>query len=154
MERKFTEYVSERIRVKRVSGERIIVQCGIDCYKVAKIIYKDLDDGREHFTVVALDNRRAVIGWKVISTGTASSSLVHPREIFRYLIPAGAISFLLIHNHPSGDVTPSPEDIEVTKRLSHVGELVGIRLEDHCIVDDEQTVYMTFMERSIMPFYG
>ncbi len=68
--------------------------------------------------------------------GTLTASLVHPREVFGPAMREGAAAIILVHNHPSGDPTPSPEDVEITMRLSEVGRLVGIRLLDHVILGD------------------
>jgi len=76
--------------------------------------------------------------------GSLTASLVHPREVFEPLIRDTAAGVLLIHNHPSGDPTPSPEDLEITRRLRQVGELVGIRVVDHVVVADEG--YASFAE--------
>lgn len=91
---------------------------------------------REHFVAVLMDTKNKVLKTETISIGTLDSSLVHPREVFRAAIREGAACMIVAHNHPSGDPTPSPEDIQVTKRLQEVGKLVGIELLDHIIVGD------------------
>ena len=70
----------------------------------------------------------------VVSRGTADKTFIHPREIFRHAIRLGAVSVIVAHNHPSGDPTPSDEDIAETKRLRETGELVGITLDDHVVI--------------------
>ena len=91
---------------------------------------------REHFVALYLDARSRVKGACVVSIGTLSASLVHPREVFRPAIVAGAAAVIVAHNHPSGDVTPSAEDREATRRLVRAGELLGVPLLDHVIVAD------------------
>lgn len=91
---------------------------------------------REHFVVCLLDTKNRVIGSPIISIGTLSSSLVHPREVFKPAIKASAASVILAHNHPSGDVRPSREDRDVTKRLVEAGKTIGIEALDHVIVGD------------------
>ena len=91
-------------------------------------------DAREHFVVVMLDGRHRPIAYQVVSIGTATASLVHPREVFQAAVGAGAVAILVAHNHPSGDPTPSAEDREVTDRLIRAGQLIGIPLLDHVVV--------------------
>lgn len=88
----------------------------------------------EQLVVIHLNQRKAVISWSRVSSGTANASLAHPREIFRSAIAAGATGIVLAHNHPSGDPTPSPEDRKVTSEIRAAGELLGIELLDHVIV--------------------
>jgi DNA repair protein RadC len=91
------------------------------------------DDAREHFVALYLDGRHRAIADAIISIGTATASLVHPREVFQPAIALGACALLIGHNHPSGDSSPSPEDLEITRRLADAGRLVGIVLLDHII---------------------
>jgi DNA repair protein RadC len=89
---------------------------------------------RERFLVLALDGKNRLLGVETISLGTLTASLVHPREVMKSLILANAAAFALTHNHPSGDPTPSAEDIAITQRLKEVGDLFGMRLLDHVIL--------------------
>lgn len=89
---------------------------------------------REHFLVILCDARNAVIGVNTVSIGTLTASLVHPREVFKPAILAGAAAVILAHNHPSGCAKPSPEDKEATRRLKEAGKLLGIPVLDHVIV--------------------
>lgn len=91
------------------------------------------DDAREHFIALYLDGRHRAIADAIVSIGTATASLVHPREVFQPAIAVGACALLIGHNHPSGDPTPSPEDREVTRRLADAGRLLGISLLDHIV---------------------
>ena len=91
-------------------------------------------DAREHFVVVMLDGRHRPVAYQVVSVGTATASLVHPREVFQPAVGVGAVAVLVAHNHPSGDPTPSAEDREVTDRLLRAGQLIGIPLLDHVVV--------------------
>lgn len=88
---------------------------------------------REHFKVVLLNTKGQVIKCETISIGTLNSSLVHPRELFKIAIRRSAASIILVHNHPSGDVNPSKEDIQVTRRIIDAGKLLDIRVLDHII---------------------
>jgi DNA repair protein RadC len=92
------------------------------------------DAACEEFLVVLLDGRHRVLRSEAISRGTLTASLVHPREVFRPAIRAAAAAVVLVHNHPSGDPTPSREDQEITRRLARAGEILGIRVLDHVVV--------------------
>lgn len=89
---------------------------------------------KEHFVAFYLDSRRALIDREIISVGTLNFSVVHPREVFEPALRHSAAAIIVAHNHPSGDSTPSPEDIAVTKRLKDAADLLGIYLVDHIIV--------------------
>jgi DNA repair protein RadC len=89
---------------------------------------------REHFVVFDLDVRHRIIARRVVHIGTLSGVEVHPREVFRDAVVNAAAAIILAHNHPSGDPTPSRQDLEITARLRQVGELLGITVLDHVIV--------------------
>ena len=103
---------------------------------------------KERFLSVLLDAKNRVIRETVVSEGILTASLVHPREVFMPAIRESAAGLVVVHNHPSGDPEPSPEDVEVTRRLAAVGELVGIRLLDHVIIGDGR--YVSFLERGMI----
>lgn len=88
----------------------------------------------EKFMIITLDTKLKPIGLHVITSGTLDASLVHPREVFRPALLCAASSILLVHNHPSGDLDPSQQDYEVTKRLRDCGQMLGIQVLDHIIV--------------------
>ncbi len=92
---------------------------------------------REHFVVFYLDVRSQLIERKIISIGSLNASIVHPREVFEPAIRASSAQIIVCHNHPSGILTPSREDYEVTRRLFEAGEILGIELLDHIIVSRE-----------------
>lgn len=89
---------------------------------------------QEHLKMLLLDTKNQLMGERLISKGTANASLAEPRDIFSEALRAGAVSLILIHNHPSGDATPSAADLMITQRIYDAGELLGIRLLDHIIV--------------------
>src|SRR5690606_38651417 len=97
---------------------------------------------KEHFVCLFLNTKNQVLGQETLSMGSLNASIVHPREVFRSAIKRSSASIICAHNHPSGDPTPSPEDIEVTSRLSAAGQLVGIELLDHLIVADRKFISM------------
>lgn len=94
----------------------------------------------EHFIVLLLDARHRLMKVCEISVGSLQTSIVHPRETFREVIGASAASVILAHNHPSGDPTPSPEDLELTRRMVEAGQLLGIPVLDHIIIGDGRSL--------------
>lgn len=103
---------------------------------------------REKFVVFWLSSSNNVIGFEVITEGLLNSSLVHPREVFRGAVVATCANIMLAHNHPSGNLEPSNEDISITKRLSEVGNILEIKVLDHIIFTDEG--FTSFVERRII----
>jgi DNA repair protein RadC len=103
---------------------------------------------KERFLCALLDTKNRVFKENVVSEGTLTSSLVHPREVFRDAIKEAAASVLFVHNHPSGDPSPSRDDINITKRLVETGNVVGIKVLDHLIISDGK--YLSLMEKGYM----
>jgi len=91
---------------------------------------------KEHFRILSLTTRKTLISIDNISIGILDSSLAHPREIFKPAIQNSAASIILVHNHPSGDPTPSNDDIKMTERLIKAGRIMGIEIDDHVIISD------------------
>lgn len=108
------------------------------------------DAKREIFMSLMLDGKKKLIRQEHISKGTLTSSLVHPREVFRPAIRSSAAALIFAHNHPSGDPSPSKEDIDITERLRDVGELIGIRVLDHIIVGDQ--TYTSLSQQNYVDF--
>jgi DNA repair protein RadC len=104
---------------------------------------------REVFAVALLTIRHRVLGLHTVSVGCLTSSLVHPREVFKPAILAGAAALLLAHNHPSGDPEPSAEDIALTRRLVSAGQLLGIEVLDHVILG-ESGRFVSLRERGVL----
>lgn len=102
----------------------------------------------EEFHCLFLNTKNHVITKERISVGSLNAAIVHPREVFRAAIKRAAASFIAIHNHPSGDPTPSREDIELTKRLVEVGSITGIELLDSLVVCSHS--YCSLKERNLM----
>ena len=92
------------------------------------------DKKKEYFLTLLLDTRNQLIRTAEISVGSLDSSIVHPREVFKEAISSSAAAVIFVHNHPSGDTLASEDDIQLTKRLSEVGELLGIDVLDHVII--------------------
>ena len=91
---------------------------------------------REMFVALLLDGKNQVLGFNVVSIGSLTAALVHPREVFKPVILANAAAVILLHNHPSGSPEPSAEDRALTERLERAGELLGIKVLDHVIIGD------------------
>jgi DNA repair protein RadC len=91
---------------------------------------------KEHFVCLFLNTKNHVIGQETLSMGSLNASIVHPREVFRAAIKRSSASIICVHNHPSGDPTPSPEDIQLTHRLVEAGSIIGIEVLDHIIIGD------------------
>lgn len=100
----------------------------------------------EKFISVLLNTKNEIINWEVVSIGSLNASIVHPREVYNRAIKRSAASILVVHNHPSGHVKPSKEDIHVTKRLYDAGHLIGIPLVDHIIIG--KSGYYSFKEEN------
>jgi DNA repair protein RadC len=100
---------------------------------------------RETVYVVLLDARNRILGEAKVSEGSLSAAVVHPRDVFRPVIEESAAALILVHNHPSGDPTPSAEDVTITERLRAAGEVMGIKVLDHVIIGDG--CYTSLLER-------
>jgi len=105
------------------------------------------DDDKEHFWAVLLDARNHFLMHTAISVGTQSSSLVHPREVLGPAVREGASSLILVHNHPSGDPTPSREDLRLTRQLVDGARLLDLRLHDHIIVGNGTERWVSLAQR-------
>jgi len=106
------------------------------------------NEKREIFYVVMLTNKNRKIREVKVSEGSLTASLVHPREVYNPVIRESAAAVIFVHNHPSGDPAPSPEDLEITRRLKEVGEVMGIRVLDHVVIGRER--YFSFSDRGIL----
>jgi DNA repair protein RadC len=95
---------------------------------------------QEHFVCLYLNTKNQVLHQQTIFIGSLNASIVHPREVFKEAFRRSAASFICLHNHPSGDPSPSREDIDVTKRLNECGKLIGIELLDHLIIGDQKFI--------------
>lgn len=99
---------------------------------------------QEHFIVLTLNGVHKLIKKRVVTIGIANKTIVHPREVFWNAIKDNATAIIIAHNHPSGEVTPSSEDLEITKRIKQSGELLGIEVLDHVIIG--KGTYYSFAE--------
>lgn len=135
---------------KRINIRECVDNFSVGSPKSVADIFMNIlrDEMKEHFYVLLLDTKNKIISWDEISKGDLNSSIVHPREVFKYALKYSANSIICLHNHPSGDPTPSMQDIEITKRLQEVGNLVGIKLLDHIIIGYNK--YISLKEKGIM----
>ena len=115
--------------VRESAGQRI--RTPQDVYRVCSDI---ATLAQEAFHVLSLDSKNLLIDRHLVSLGLVNATLIHPREVFRAAIQAGASAIVLAHNHPSGDVTPSAEDLRITRELVAAGKVVDIKVTDHIVI--------------------
>lgn len=118
-------------RAKSKKGKQI--KNSKDVYDYA---FPKLKGDREKFMVIMLDSKNNVIRDEIVSVGTLNSAIIHPREVFKTAIKESANAVIIVHNHPSGDCTPSEEDLILTRKIVEAGEVIGITVLDHVIVGD------------------
>jgi len=126
--------------LKSSRGDRKTVRCPADAAGMVMEDMMNLD--REHFRVMLLDSKNAVISVETVSIGTVNASIVHPREVLIPALEKSATSIILVHNHPTGSVSPSREDILITRRFEKCGRILGIDVVDHIIIGDNNYVSM------------
>ncbi len=133
--------ISRRVnrKVPILKGEKLN-----NSQKVFDFYKNKIDNFQEHFYCVYLDASKKVIEEKLLFIGTANYSLVHPRDVFKEAYLINATGVICVHNHPSGEVKPSREDINITIKLKEVGMIMGITLVDHVIIGDDK--YYSFLE--------
>jgi DNA repair protein RadC len=127
----------------RVGGPR-------DVYERCAPTMRDLE--HEEFRVLLLNSQHAVTREITVTRGVLDGSVVHPREVFKQAIIGSAAALILVHNHPSGDPTPSPEDRNVTRQLAQAGDLIGIPVLDHVVIGDGR--YVSFVEAGLIDRRG
>ncbi|RII00730.1 JAB domain-containing protein [candidate division NPL-UPA2 bacterium Unc8] len=130
---------------KEISGDTVI-SSPKDVAEFAQPILKDKK--KEYFLIFPLDSRNRIAKESIISVGTLTANLVHPREVFKEAISRNAVQIIVIHNHPSGDPEPSEDDLEITKRLIESGKILDIEVFDHIIV--AKNAFFSFKERRLI----
>jgi DNA repair protein RadC len=135
---------------KRVAKQQAVKEFKISSpASIAKIYMQEMRYlKQEHFKVVYFDIKNNILGDRDITIGTINTTIVHPREVFSEAVKMSAASVIVLHNHPSGDAQPSKEDIQVTKRLSEAGKILGIDLLDHIVIGDGQ--YISLKEKGFI----
>jgi len=142
-------YLIETFRVRLEIAESGILMRNSEGAKiVARGIFNRLDADKEHFVVMGMNNKNRINGYKEVSTGTLTTSLVSPAEVFLAALRLRAAAIICVHNHPSGDPAPSPEDTEITRRLKECADMMMIRFLDHIILADER--YFSFSDRGLL----
>ena len=106
------------------------------------------DEKKEHFAILLLNTKNHIIGLRDISIGSLTASIVHPREVFKEAALQSAAAIILLHNHPSGDPSPSREDISVTQRMVKAGKIMDIPVLDHVILGDGR--WMSLKEKGLL----
>lgn len=137
--------LTKRHNLSKRNGESIKSAQDVFEYSLSRLPAEN----KEFFMVLHLDSKNKVIKDEVVSVGTLNESVIHPREIFKSAIKESANSVILVHNHPSGDPTPSKDDLEITEKLFAAGDLLNIKVLDHVIVGRE--TYWSFKENHSSP---
>ncbi|NMO95307.1 RadC family protein [Paenibacillus lemnae] len=127
-------------------GEPVVIRSPHDAAELLSEQLRYLQ--KEHFVCLFLNTKNHVIAQETLSMGSLNAAIVHPREVFRAAIKCSSASLICAHNHPSGDPTPSPEDISLTNRLVEAGSIIGIDVLDHVIIGDGQ--FVSLKERGLM----
>lgn len=128
------------------ASSRAQVTCDGDAARLLRPGLEVLD--REHFVVMLLDTKHRVIGFNTVAIGTIDGAVVSPRETFKPALLANATAIIMAHNHPSGDPTPSPEDVAVTRNIVEAGRILGVEVLDHIIVGEGR--FVSLKERGLM----
>lgn len=137
--------LGKRLATRQVS-QKTIICCPEDVadYVMPRFRYEQ----REHFAVILMNVKNHILSMPIISVGSLTASVVHPREVFKVAIQQTAASMILVHNHPSGDPTPSREDIAITNRLVEVGRLMDIPVLDHVVLGNDN--YISLKEKGMI----
>jgi DNA repair protein RadC len=117
---------------------------------IKKLIESQGQPDREQFCVILLNSKNEIIGLNIVSTGNLSSAPVHPREVLKPAILCNASAMILSHNHPSGELTPSPEDIAITARIIQASKIMGIQVHEHLIISMDDDSYYSLADNGII----
>jgi DNA repair protein RadC len=146
------DFILKRVAVRLVEEQPLCSNEPMDCpeaaIRVMNSFLKDMD--REIFCIVNLQEDLRPINMETVSVGVLNGALVHPREVMKSAILSNAASIMLVHNHPSGHLVPSSEDIAVTERLQDAGQIIGIKVVDHIITGRERGRYFSFQESEML----
>lgn len=134
--------------VKLNRNKKLIINSPKDIFQLLR--GKIINFHKEYFVVVSLDNRNKIISVDTVSIGILNSSLIHPRETFEIAIKNHAAAIILCHNHPSGELKPSKDDIIITDNLIKAGKFMGIEIYDHIIITKEE--YFSFAKNRLIIF--
>lgn len=126
-------------KVGTLSSEIDSIRSPQDAKCLVQTLIADAD--REHFVVISLNSKNRVMNVEIAHIGSLNTCVVHPREILKNPILSNAAAIILAHNHPSQDLTPSDEDIQLTRRIIEAGDILGIEVLDHIIVNNRDEIY-------------
>lgn len=133
-------------RINHYTKKSKVISCPTD---VAEVLMEDMRYlKQEFFKIILLNTKNRIISIDNVTIGTLDASLVHPREVFKRAISKSSSNIILVHNHPSGDPTPSEADKKITRRLLDAGEIIGIKVIDHIIIGNGK--YLSFKEKGIL----
>lgn len=146
---------SRSLKIKRIKAvyETLVIKEEVDRYLKPFTRYTSPEqvyatfsflriEAKEYFFAIHLDGKNRICCVDEVSVGSLNQSIVHPREVFKTALLSSAAAIILLHNHPTGDPTPSREDIEITRRLREVGDIIGIRILDHIIIGDSHVSFV------------
>lgn len=131
-------------------GEKISIKSSEDVVKLIRPKLKDKK--KEYFLVLSLDSRNNLIRVSDVSIGTINANLTHPREVFKEALQSLAVSVVFVHNHPSGDATPSEDDVELTKQLIEASKIIGISILDHIVISSKD--YKSLKDKELLQLRG
>lgn len=154
---RMTKYKTKLTENKRVVLEKEVstncpdlsyaIKSPDDAVNIGKSFMHIHEEPEEYMYMICMNTKNKIIGVFEISHGSVNSSIVSPREVYQKALLANAVSIIMLHNHPSGDPTPSREDIEVTKRLYEAGKILNIQLLDHIVIGDK---YVSLKEKGYL----
>jgi DNA repair protein RadC len=129
------------LEMKKVKGvnidvEKCIIRSPECVHDIIQQVFNLSAKSSEHFGILCLTTKNKIAGAHIVSIGSLNSAIVHPREVFKTAILNNSSGFIMFHNHPSGDPTPSREDIEMTQKIAEIGTIMGIDVLDHIIIGD------------------
>jgi DNA repair protein RadC len=139
------------MNVKLTKTQKIKLTSSADIYKIMQQVLlreNKIDRNKEHFWTIGLDNAHRILYVELISLGTTTSAPIEPMQVYRVAILKGAVQMVLVHNHPSGEIKPSKEDINITDRLIQVGNIIGIKVLDHLIIAEK--TYNSFNDTELL----
>lgn len=139
--------LSVLVKESAVNYDDVLLNNSYTIAKMMNDIYRLNQKAEEYLYMLALNTKCNLVGVFLVTKGTADRSLVNPREIFVRLFLCGANCFVMVHNHPSGDPTPSTEDIHITKTIKECSALIGVHFLDHIIIGD---TYCSLSEKGIL----
>ncbi|TRX46295.1 helix-turn-helix domain-containing protein [Fulvivirga sp. M361] len=128
------------MNIKLTNSQKIKILCSDDIYSIMqKILLREnkIDRNREHFWTISLDNAHKILNIELVSMGSATKTVVEPMEVFSIPLQKRAVRIILVHNHPSGEIKPSKEDLDITDRLIQAGRILQTPVLDHLIITEK-----------------